>query len=316
MNVEIPQFVSDTATSFGEGVPYALRVLAGQLAEDPDMGRPSGLPGILTVMIDGDLFEDCPDLAVGYIREPDRIQIRYLSRAQPEESEEPAVSEGEGRERDASADPATDALTVREVADAWHRLTGWLRRNAPDSYAALRPGAGPAAVAALEDDLGLAIPLELRVLWTLTAGDSGVDGAGCLPGNEALLPLDAVAALHRRQLDAQADEDALNAERPEDERTYFWKPAWIPVATRGVIDTTSGWYLDAETGYLGRWSRFNEPPGDELDTLVTYLEEAADMLEAPTLATRDEPGLVDGALAWRRGLAPARQDRWRPLTGR
>jgi len=37
------------------------------------MGRPSDLPGILTVTIDGDLFEDCPALAIGYIREPDRI---------------------------------------------------------------------------------------------------------------------------------------------------------------------------------------------------------------------------------------------------
>ncbi|WP_228472860.1 hypothetical protein [Streptomyces cyaneochromogenes] len=79
--VEIPQHVRDTATQLGAGVPYALKVLAGQLADDPDMGRPSGTPGILTVMVDGDLFEDCPDLAIGYIPGPDRIEIRYVNLA-------------------------------------------------------------------------------------------------------------------------------------------------------------------------------------------------------------------------------------------
>ncbi|MFF7547823.1 hypothetical protein ACFZCU_29940 [Streptomyces canus] len=45
-------------------MPHTLKVLADRLANDPDMGEPSALPGILTVMIDGDLFEDCPALAV------------------------------------------------------------------------------------------------------------------------------------------------------------------------------------------------------------------------------------------------------------
>ncbi|MFC9681352.1 hypothetical protein [Streptomyces sp. NPDC056948] len=81
MNVEIPPQVRDTATHLGAGVAYALKVLAGQLADEPDMGEPSGLPGILTVTVDGDVFEDCPALAIGYIREPDRIEIRYVNPA-------------------------------------------------------------------------------------------------------------------------------------------------------------------------------------------------------------------------------------------
>ncbi|MEU7392198.1 hypothetical protein [Streptomyces tanashiensis] len=43
------------------------------------MGQPSHLPGILTVTADGDLSEDCPTLNVGYIREPDRLEIRYVT---------------------------------------------------------------------------------------------------------------------------------------------------------------------------------------------------------------------------------------------
>ncbi|WP_066945213.1 hypothetical protein [Streptomyces lushanensis] len=83
------------------------------------------------------------------------------------------------------ADPAADAVTERKIADAWHRITCRLQYNAPDSHAALRAGAHRATVAALEHDLGLRIPVGLHALWFLTAGDDGVNGAGCLPGNEA-----------------------------------------------------------------------------------------------------------------------------------
>ncbi|WP_256097948.1 SMI1/KNR4 family protein [Streptomyces sp. MnatMP-M17] len=313
MNVEIPSHVRDTASQLGAGVPYALKVLAGQLADDPDMGRPSGLPGVLTVMVDGDVFEDCPALAIGYIREPDRIEVRYVY---PVTSAEPvADAQNQDQDQDQLADPAADAVTEREIADAWQRIIRWLQRNAPDSRAALRAGVSPAAITALEHDLGIQIPAGLRALWFLTAGDDGVNGAGCMPGNWALMTLDTVAAFHRQQMDSQAHEDTLNARRPEYDRITVWKAAWIPVVSYGAADRTSGLYVDAATGYLGRWSRYCEGPGEELDTLVTYLEEAADMLEAPALATRDKPGLVSGALVWGSRLDPAQEERWQPLTG-
>ncbi|MGA5424433.1 SMI1/KNR4 family protein [Streptomyces lavendulocolor] len=311
MNVEIPAHVRDAASQFGDGVPYALKVLGGQLADDPDMGRPSGLPGILTVTIDGDLFEDCPALAIGYIREPDRIEIRYVNLVPSAQPAEPAEN---AQEQELSADPANAAVTVRETADAWQRVTGWLQRNAPDSYAALRGGASPADIAALERDLNIEIPADLGALWSLNAGDDGVNGAGCLPGNQALMTLDAVASFHRQQMDSQAHQDTLNARRPEYDRITVWKPTWIPVVALGSADNTSGLYLDAATGYLGRWSRYNEGPGEELDTLVTYLEDIADMLEAPALATRDKPGRVGGALVWGSRIDPAQEDQWQPLS--
>ncbi|MER5185687.1 hypothetical protein ABT009_46840 [Streptomyces sp. NPDC002896] len=313
MNVEIPPRLRDSASQLGAGVPYALKVLAGQLADDPDMGQPSGLPGILTVTVDGDLFEDCPALAIGYIRESDRIEIRYVNPAPSAESAaDPGPGPGPGQ--DQPADSAADAITAREIADAWQRITRWLQHNAPDSHAALRAGVSPNAITALEEDLGIQIPAGLRALWFLTAGDDGVDGAGCLPGNQALMTLDAVAAFYRQQMDSQAHQDTLNARRPEYDRITAWKAAWIPVVSYGVADRTSGLYLDAATGYLGRWSRYNEGPSDELDTLVTYLEEAADMLEAPALATRDKPGLIRGTLVWLSSIDPAQEDRWQPLT--
>ncbi|MEV6161473.1 hypothetical protein AB0L71_06030 [Streptomyces sp. NPDC052052] len=313
MNIEIRPVLRDTAARLGVGVPFALKVLAGRLAEDPDMGRPSGLPGILTATIDGDLFEDCPALSVGYIREPDRIEIRYVAPIASSKPAAPVQDEDRSQEQGRPVDPATEAVTVREVADAWHRITRWLQHNAPDSYAALHAGAAPAEIAALEGEFGVRIPMGLRVLWLLTAGDEGVKGRGCLPGNRALMTLDAAAATYRLGMRSQAHEDSLNANRPEHERITLWKPTWIPVVALRPADTTSGLYLDSETGYLGRWSRFNEPPDDELDTLVTYLEEVADMLDAPALATRDRPGLIGGTLVWLSGIDPAREDLWQPL---
>ncbi|KUN35812.1 hypothetical protein AQJ30_24395 [Streptomyces longwoodensis] len=315
VNVEISPHVRDTVLQFGSGAPYALKVLAGQLADNPEMGRPSTLPGILTVMIDGDQFEDCPALAVGYIREPDRIEIRYVNRAPVTEAATNAESQGQGESDSQPAGPGLDEVAERQIADAWQRITHWLQHNAPDSHAALRHGASPATLASLEQELGMSIPADLRAWWSLTAGDDGVDGSGCLPGNQALMPLDGVTDFYRQQMDAQAHQDTLNDRRTEDDRVTVWNAAWIPVVSYGVADRTSGSYLDAETGYLGRWSRYNESLGDELDTLATYLESVADMLEFPALATRDRPGLVGGALVWGSRLDSAQEGRWQPLVG-
>lgn len=316
MHAEISTDVRNTASQLGLGVPYTVKVLAGRLADDPDTGRPSKLPGVLSMTVDGSMFQDCPDLSVGYIREPDRIEIRHLKPAPPTAELPPGADDQEqGRNRGRSADTAAGAVLVREIADAWHRITRRLQHHAPDSYTALRPGAGPTAIAALESDLGLEVPLELRVLWLLTAGDDGSNGRGCLPGNRALAPLDAVAAVYRLKTHSQAHQDALNTGRPQDERVTVWEPSWIPVVTAGPADRTSGLYLNAATGYLGHWSRSNETQAEEHDTLVTYLEETADKLESPALATRDKPGLTGSTLVWLSSTDPAQDNRWQPLVG-
>mgnify|MGYP004471446955 CR=1 FL=1 len=136
MNVEISPHVRETASQLGNGVPYALKVLAGRLADEPDMGEPSSLPGILTAMIDGDLFEDCPAPAVGYIRESDRIEIRFVTPASFAQAATDASDQPEQHGQKQAVDFGAEAVTVREVADAWRRITGRLQSHAPDSYTA------------------------------------------------------------------------------------------------------------------------------------------------------------------------------------
>ncbi|MET8509085.1 hypothetical protein ABZV60_31300, partial [Streptomyces sp. NPDC004787] len=159
-------------------------------------------------------------------------------------------------------------------------------------------GATPAETDAVERALdGVRIPAALRALWALTSGDDGAVAApgsrpvGCLPGNRALIPLDAV--------------DAVAAEQRRRSGTAGWRPGWIPVISRGPADHGSGLFLDAETGRLGRWNGQDTRLDDDLpDTLGTYLEGIADTLEHPALATGDRPGPVEcGTLVWasRRG---------------
>ncbi|MEV7617365.1 SMI1/KNR4 family protein [Streptomyces sp. NPDC089799] len=313
MDVEIPAPVREAAAGLGDGVPYALKALAGRLSEDPDPGRPSTLPGILEVGIDGDTFQDCPALVVGYVREPDRIEIRYVSRAQDEPPADDADDTDDDPDQGHIHDAADEETVGRQIADAWARITGWLAAHAPASYAALRSGAGEEDINALEGRLGTRVPAELRALWRLSAGDDGVCRAGCLPGNMALMPLEKVEVVHRMKMQHHAHLDAPEVRRLEEEGYTVWKAWWIPVIMLGPEDSTSGWYLDAESGFLGPWSRYNDNYIEERDTLVTYLEEAADMLEYPALATRDRPGLLDGRLVWIDGLPPAEEDAWQPL---
>ncbi|MFF4749330.1 hypothetical protein ACWD5R_34465 [Streptomyces sp. NPDC002514] len=98
---------------------------------------------------------EVPALVAGAVAERD-IGQRLGAGDQPTDDGMPQAEDAQDRDREQKqdreqvrpADPDVAAVTVRQVADAWRRITGWLRHNAPDSYAALRPGAGPAAIAA------------------------------------------------------------------------------------------------------------------------------------------------------------------------
>ncbi|MFJ3766131.1 hypothetical protein ACIPQJ_00790 [Streptomyces sp. NPDC090082] len=306
MDVQIEDLIRERAALLGDGVPYALKVLIGQLAEDPDRGRPASFPLGRVVLIDGETFEDCPALVVHYIREPERVRIVAVRPSPPE------APPGGDRHHDRGQGPrdegADEAVVVRQVEDAWGRIAAWLAAHAPASHAALRPGLGGEAVEAFGWGLGVRIPAELRALWRLVAGDDGVGWAGCLPGNTALMSLEQVGGHYRERM-----RGLVPVREGEDAQ---WRASWIPVISRDVRDRTSGLHLDVESGFLGRWSRYRDDEHlEERDTLLTYLEDMADMLHSPALAVRDAPGLLDGALVWRSGLDPAQDGVWRPLAG-
>ncbi|MEU6772543.1 SMI1/KNR4 family protein [Streptomyces sp. NPDC046759] len=196
----------------------------------------------------------------------------------------------------------SDETAVRQVTDAWARIEGWLRENAPVTHAALGPGASEGEIAAVEEGLGFAVPVELRTLWTLVSGGT-VQGRGPWPEGDVLMRLDDVVSQYRlkRELQQELDDKAGTAAVLDDGSPRVWGKTWIPVFSSREYDSAYGTFLNAETGLLWRWDTFEyEPPrhDDVQHSIVTLLEEIADSLETPGLATEFRPGLLDGRLVW------------------
>ncbi|MDN3259194.1 SMI1/KNR4 family protein [Streptomyces sp. CSDS2] len=213
----------------------------------------------------------------------------------------------------------TAAIAARQVTDAWRRIEAWLGEHAPVSHAALGPGAGAEEIAAVEAALGFAVPVELRTLWGLVSGGN-VNGGGFWLGNRSLLRLDDVVAVYRRMmvLQTQAERRYPTPGVPGEDDIVVWQRPWIPVFSCGEHDTVLGTYLDSGSGLMWHWSKYAYvlPDGTEPQhSVVTCLEEIADSLETPALATEGTAGLLDGRLVWLdESLTEDERRRWHPAT--
>ncbi len=193
------------------------------------------------------------------------------------------------------------------MAEAWQRITSWLEQNAPASHEALLPAASEQDIDVLEQELGLRVPVELRALWLRCAGNRDVPGTGFFPEHGwALMPLDSVRAVYRRQLRWQRDH--------ADAETCVWKPSWVPFCSWSVTDTSYGLFVDAETGEIGHWEDTAVRTVEDR-SLTMLLEEIADRLENPRLATGYRPGLIGKRLVWGPPAAADEAAAWRPFTG-
>ncbi|MFJ6758866.1 MULTISPECIES: SMI1/KNR4 family protein [unclassified Streptomyces] len=203
------------------------------------------------------------------------------------------------------------AIEARQVVEAWQRIEAWVQEHAPASYAALLPEAGAGEVEAVQDAVRVQVPEALTTLWRTIGGNTL---RGVFLGNYDVIPLDRVADFYRnRMVDCEGEEISA-----AEEGHPLWKPEWIPVFSNHRTSQAFVLYLDATSGLLYQWSRYGEnnygTDTEELDSLCSYLEEAADSLEYPAVATRDKPGLIDGVLVWQSGIEPGQADQWEPVT--
>ncbi|MFJ3235577.1 SMI1/KNR4 family protein [Streptomyces sp. NPDC086787] len=308
--VDLPDHVRARCAELGAGVLYAVKTLARQLADDPRLGERAGRLGLYTATIDSDTFDACPPLIVRYAYGPplldvDRIEIRDI------EATGPLPDAGDEQAPATAPDPRMQQITTRQVTEAWRRITRWLEKHAPASRAALLPGASTYEIVELEQALGVRVPVELRALWLLCAGGEDTPGAGVLPDyGWAVMPLGTVATSYRWHSGNQRETGV----RWGDEDAVVWKPSWIPFCSWSVTDTSMGLFVDAETGKVGHWDDTSvRTVGGQ--TLSMLLEETADKLENPQLATGILPGLIGGRLVWGPPLAADEAALWEPFTG-
>lgn len=310
VNVDLPDRIRARCTELGDGVLYAVKTLAQQLADDPRLGERAGRLGLYAAAIDSDAFDACPPLVVRYAWGPplldvDQIEIRDV------EATGPLPDAGDVQALAAVPDPHMQQIAARQVTEAWRRITRWLEQHAPATRAALLPGASTYEIAALEQACGVGVPVELRALWLLCAGGKDTPGAALMPDyGWALMPLGAVATSYRWHTDNQREPGVGWGA----EEATAWKPSWIPFCSWSVTDTSYGLFIDAETGRVGHWDDTAvRTVGDQ--TLSELLEEMADKLEHPRLATGCLPGLIGGRLVWGPPLAADEAALWEQFTG-
>lgn len=210
--------------------------------------------------------------------------------------------------------PPAQAIEERQVADAWRRIQSWLSQYAPATVEALLPGASEAEIDALERELGVRVPAGLRGLWRHCSGVRPSPQGQFLLGAWAPMRFASVVRKYRTMLEMQQHEVEVGHSPggAASEEFVLWRASWIPFCSD--MDRLFGLCVDAETGKLWSWSKYADR-AVEFESLSGYLEEMADVLEVPSLATGVKPGLMDGALVWG---APADSDeraRWRPVAG-
>lgn len=198
---------------------------------------------------------------------------------------------------------------VDEVASAWERIVGWLRRNAPASAEALRPGASDEEIARLNEELGFDVPDVLEVWLRLNNGSTAKDSEKPIPGGgTALLPHpDSVIFpggmrfLGCKEI-ADWHAEYLHIARDIGDDDY-WKSQWIPVMEQS--DAPYGIILDAQnppgSPPLLRFSE-GDYPTSFLPSLGDFLRPLSDLLEtgqAPGSAvTHERFTVAEGRLRW------------------
>ncbi|QJT06228.1 SMI1/KNR4 family protein [Streptomyces asoensis] len=206
---------------------------------------------------------------------------------------------------------------VERVAAVWQQLTGWLKENAPTSYASLLPPAPEEEIHAVEAHLmqyvGYGLPAELVALWRLCGGvehqyikeneDEGDVGSGAfLPDGVLFAPAEAI----RPRLPRYG------------ERDYWGGAQVVPWLTRDEAGPEYGQYVSAAG--VGHWSTMDGTVVSEprYPSMAAYLESVHRTLTVgpADLMGSEVPGIVWGCLVWEDLECPVLDDalkHWAPI---
>jgi cell wall assembly regulator SMI1 len=176
------------------------------------------------------------------------------------------------------------------MSAAWKRIEAWLKKNAPDTFAALRPGASDDDVEQAERALGRKLPKPVVDSYKLHDGMRG--GAGPLVDEWSLMAL-ATVVREWKTLKKLLDDgtfEGTTADAAAQIKSTWWSPGWIPIAGNG-----SGDYLCVD---------LDPEPGGKAGQVISFLH--ADPHRE--LVAKDLPAwLAQVADAMKAGKGPVRE---------
>ncbi|MER6304338.1 hypothetical protein ABT247_33020 [Kitasatospora sp. NPDC001539] len=182
---------------------------------------------------------------------------------------------------------------AQDVREAWARVTTWLERNDPETFATLGGPGNQEAIGRAELHIGLELPAPVRQ-WLLV---NDVDASerpefpgtlvrrGCevpVPGGTLLLGLEDIQRVYLRQL-------ALERMEPSEDPDYpLWRQEWLPIAADR--DGLYGTFLDTANGTIGTWAEADMPEEGVHASLSALFHRTADLLEGVTTGDWSGPG--------------------------
>ncbi len=146
-----------------------------------------------------------------------------------------ALKKGKKEKKAAKDAPTPKSEPADRLPDLLARLERWLAKHRPRFLKSLQPGATEVELHALQSQLGLEVPDDLRTLLAWHNGQGG-EYAGRFEENWILLSTDRITAA-KHDLDEQA---------PGNGPKTGWQPTWIP-----FLDDDGGDYLCLDTSQAG-----------------------------------------------------------------
>lgn len=193
-------------------------------------------------------------------------------------------------------------LVMNEVEAAWQRIENWLRDNAPDTYATLNPPATDAAIARVEELVGVRLPEDVVASLRVHDGVTSRPGEFEIAGRYA--PASAERMTHIWQMLTDLLLEDFNDDFNDDGMVgWWWHPRWVPIAEDNaacqlVVDGRPGEdndrvaVRDREDGAWWNHDHFSWP------SFGALLTETADLLEGAKVDRRRVPTVRSRRLYW------------------
>jgi cell wall assembly regulator SMI1 len=190
------------------------------------------------------------------------------------------------------------APTPGSVADSWRRIEAWLAVNNPALRAALKPPAGDAELAEVENAIGANLPGEFKESWRAHDGNGDTPGSlipardapgdrygnATTPGGYYLMPCSEVLQEWRSWKRLADSGEFAGQESTGDPRIQraWWHPGWAPFASNGGGDSICLDLAPTPRGTVGQVITMDHETSERevlAPSYARWLAEVADLVE-------------------------------------